>query len=215
MLIKRIFKYFFLIFFILFALYFFISNILLFLPCHKTNISSNQKTIYIYHNIAHTEIIFKSSELEQSFLHTFGNFIPNIQKGFLAFSYGDKNFMLNTPQWKDIKLKPTLNALFLNTPALIQVGHYRAIKQDSSVVKVHISKHSYIQIQKAILNSLTYKHNQPILIIQKNYLYYFKARKPYNMFYTCNTWTGEMLENSDISISCWTPLSYQVVYGFL
>ncbi len=213
--LKLVFTYFFLTFFIFFVLYFFISNILLLIPSAKNNTSPKNSTIYIYHNIAHTEIILKTKDLEKPFLKTFQNNIDNIQNGFLAFSYGDQNFMLHTPQWKDIKLKPTLYALFFNTPAIIQVGHYSCIKQDSSVIRVKITKQSYLKIQKAILNSLVFTHEHPKLIAQKNHLYYFKAQTPYNMFYTCNTWTGNILNSANLSVSCWTPLSYQVVYGFL
>ncbi|RUM71342.1 MAG: hypothetical protein DSZ07_00665, partial [Sulfurovum sp.] len=33
----------------------------------------------------------------------------------------------------------------------------------------------------------------------------------YNLFNTCNTWTGDQLREANVSISYWTPLSSNII----
>jgi len=216
----RVIRHFILGAFFLIIFYFFLSFLLLFFPQHQTNTTDTNKTktIYIFHDIAHTEIIFPASEIIPSLQQKLQPFISNNHTGFIAFSYGDQNFMFHTPQWKDINLFITLKALFLNTPAVIRVGHYMAIRKDTSVVPLKLSKKELNALQNAILNSFTTYQNHFIYLhspLSSYGFYYFRAKQPYNLFYTCNTWSGEMLRHTHLKVSYWTPLAREVVFHFL
>ncbi len=198
--------------------YFIISHILLFFTPNTNSSTQNSRyEVSIFHDRAHTEIIIKTKDLIPTLKTKLKPFIKNLSGGYLAFSYGDQYFMLHTKRWKDLGFKTALKALLINTPAVIKVGHYNAIKKDSSIIKIHISKSVLEKLQTYILNSFKRKDDALIALNisdKERYLYYFQAKKSYNLFYTCNTYTGNILRKSGLPVSLWTPLAYQVVYHF-
>jgi uncharacterized protein (TIGR02117 family) len=221
--LSKFIHHFILTFSILFLFYFLFSFLLLLLPVQPVSHPSkikNPVTFYLFHDFAHTEIIFPAKTLIPQLKNALQPFIPGINQGYLAFSYGDEKFMLNTPKWRDMKFPLALKALFMNTPALLRIGHYPQIRHDKSVVPLTVSYKNYQQLQQNILYSFALKEHKIIPIPAKkqnftNNYFYFQAQKPYNLFYTCNTWTGDMLRHASLPLSYWTPLSYQVVFHFL
>ena len=219
----RFLRHFILTFSIFFLFYFFFSFLLLLLPVqpvsHPTKMK-NSATFYLFHDFAHTEIIFPAKTLIPQLRNSLQPFIPAVNQGYLAFSYGDAKFMLNTPKWSDMKFSLAIKALFINTPALLRIGHYSQIRHDKSVIPLSVSYKIYQQLQQNILHSFALKENSiiPISVQKQDFTdsyFYFQAQKPYNLFYTCNTWTGDMLRHASLPVSYWTPLSYQVVFHFL
>jgi len=210
-----------LFFIISILLYFFISFSLLFISpsTYKLPESSNNNcTIYLFYDLAHTEIIFKGTDLTEKVTLPLHYYISDIKEGYIAFSYGDKSFMLHTPKWSDIQLPLAIAALFINTPAVIRIGHYRNIRKDKSVIPLQLTKKSCHLLQETVMKSFAQKEHKLLAIYFPDipaYIYYFQAQKPYNLFYTCNTWTGDMLRRASLPVSYWTPLSYQVVFHFL
>ncbi len=204
-------------------LYFILSFLFLFIFPHSTHgdTAKSQKrvdTFFIYHNLAHTEIIFPAETLIPSLAQKLQPSIPALRHGYIAFSYGDEDFMFHTPEWKDLKISLALKALFLNTPAVIRVGHYTQIRADETIVHVKLPHEQYTKLQTTILQSFA-TDTQGNLIPrtypgQKNYRYYFKAKHPYNLFYTCNTWSGELLRKTGLPVALWTPLAFEVVFHF-
>ena len=214
-------KRFILILFTAIILYFTLSFLFLFIFPHSAHgdTAKSQKhidTVFIYHDLAHTEIIFPAKTLIPPLAQKLQPFIPALRHGYIAFSYGDEDFMFHTPEWKDLKISLALKALFLNTPAVIRVGHYTQIRADETIVPVKLPHEQYTKLQTTILQSFA-TDTQGNLIPrtypgQKNYRYYFKAKHPYNLFYTCNTWSGELLRKTGLPVSLWTPLAFEVVF---
>ncbi len=198
--------------------YFIISHILLFFTPNTSSLTQNSKyEVSIFHDRAHTEIIIKTKDLIPTLKTKLKPFIKDLSNGYLAFSYGDQFFMLHIKRWKELGFQTALKALLINTPAVIKVGHYNAIKKDNSIIKIPVSKKTLKKLQTNILNSFKQKDHSLITLStsdKERYLYYFQAKKAYNLFYTCNTYTGTILRNSNLPVSLWTPLAYQVVYHF-
>jgi len=146
----------------------------------------------------------------------FPNLLKGQNYGYLAFSYGDKEFMMKVPTWSDVKLGITLKSLFTNTPGLLRVGHYGGINKEDSV-KITLSKLCLEKLQKSILNSFSEKNNK----FQRYFdhykhpkVFYFQAKKSYNLFNTCNTWTGDRLRDAGLKVSYHTPFAQQVIYPY-
>ncbi len=213
--------YFILSLFTLLSFYFIISSSLLFFPAntlqhHQTQ--SDTRIFYIFHDFAHTEIILEAKDLIPELKRSLQPFISDITKGYIAFSYGDEAFMFQTPRWRDIQISLALKALFINTPAVIRVGHYPSIRHDKTIITLKIDNRRLQILQHAILQSFMQKQGCLIPLRHypdNRYIRYFRARKPYNLFYTCNTWSGDMLRSAALPLSSWTPLSFQVVFHFL
>ena len=173
-------------------------------------------TFFIYHDPAHTEIIFPAQTLISPLAQKLKPFIPALHRGYIAFSYGDEDFMLHTPEWKDLKISLALKALFLNTPAVIRTGHYTQIRADDTIVPVQLPHEQYTKLQTAVLESFAADEEGKLIPRtcpgQKNYDYYFRAKHPYNLLYTCNTWSGELLRKTGLPVGLWTPLAFEVVF---
>jgi uncharacterized protein (TIGR02117 family) len=204
-----------LLLFIPILFYIFLSFLLLLLPT-KSHCTKGTKTIYIYADAAHTEIMIPVKYFEKLYKKEFPNLLKNQNYGFLAFSYGDEEFMMKVPSWDDIDYKIALKSLFTNTPALIRVGHYYGIDKENSV-KVSLSSECLENLNKSILNSFA-KNDDHNVRFYDHYkhpkVFYFQAKRSYNLFHTCNSWTGDRLREAGLKASYLTPFAQQVVYPY-
>jgi len=180
----------------------------------KTQGGEQTKDIYLYQDKMHTEIIIKISDFKKDFLKFFPNLLRNQSNGYLSFSYGDEEFMMKVTSWDKIELKITLTSLFLNTPALIRVGYYQNINKEN-LINVKLSEQSLIKLKKSILDGFLVENKKLIRYkdAYQNYdTFYFKAKKSYNLFHTCNNWSSKRLIDAGIKSSYLTPFAGQVVY---
>ena len=202
-------------------LYFIISFLLLFFPAKSSftfDHADRHRTLYLFHNFAHTEIIFPADTLSEKFKGILAPFFERSDQGYFAFSYGDESFMLYTPRWRDTNPVLACRALCLNTPGVIRVGHYPAIRHDSSVIALPADAMTLQKVEENIRKSFRYENNHPVAVPTPRYnpyIRYFKASRPYNLFYTCNTWSGEILRKAGYPVSYWTPLAFEVVFPFV
>ena len=181
---------------------------------NQTKIDNKKiKTIYLYYNIMHTDIILNIKDTNYNWQKLLPQLLKNRTRGYISFGWGDQETYIDSPLWSDLKLFTALKALFLNTPSLIHLNYYCNINRSSNIKRVEVSKNQYKHIEEGILNSFGEK---PIFF-HKGYwesdLFYHSPYK-YNLFNTCNTWTGDILRESNITMSYWTPLSYCVVNFF-
>lgn len=196
-------------------LYIIFTFILVLFPSEKL-CEDETKTIYIYHDLVHTEIMIPVRYFEKEYKEQFPNLLKGKNYGYLTFSYGDKEFMMKVPTWNDIDLGITLKSLFTNTPALLRVGHYHDVNKKKSI-KINLSKTCLEKLQKSILSSFLQqdKHFQRYFDHYKHpKVFYFYAKKRYNLFHTCNSWTGDRLREAGLKASYLTPFAQQVIYPY-
>ena len=198
-------------FLILIALYFLTAHIFTLFPSKKYNMNGQvKKEIFILYNKMHSDIILKTNSLN-IFSKNYLNDVIQNRDGYLAFGWGDKETYLNTPTWNEIKLSTTVKALFINTPSVIHVQFYKEIKKFKNLKIVKVSYKQKELLIENIFNSFNIENiNKIDKGYGKNDLFYPSIDK-YNLFNTCNTWTGKKLRESNISISYWTPFSYNVI----
>ncbi len=193
--------------------YFFISFLIQLFPS-SDRCEKGGDYFYVYSSDIHTEIIFDIKQDKKLFLKNFPNLLKGQTEGYLAFSYGDKDFMMKIPDWDHIKVPIALKALFTNTQALMRVGHYYRIYLNK-VTKVEISHECKKRLLKNIFAEFILKNNRFVHFrdnLGDNNTFYFLAKKPYNLLRTCNSWSGDILRESGFSMGYWTPLAVQVGY---
>jgi len=195
-------------FILLLALYFAIAYTLSFFPTRNIQ-SEKTQTIYILYNKMHSDIVFKLNSTTQKWSKILPTLIKN-QEGYIAFGWGDKETYINTPTWDDLSISTTLKALFIDTPSLMHVTHISNLQKYQNIKKIKVSKEQLIAIENTVLKSFNLQTNQHYKAYSNNDLFYPSNYK-YNIFKTCNTWTGDTLRDANISISYWTPLSDNVV----
>jgi len=205
--IKIFFKVFLLIMVII-TFYFTTAFLFSFFPT-KGSETPKTATIYILYNTMHSDIALKLDSTNEAWDEVLATVIKN-KRGYIAFGWGDKETYINTPTWDELSISTTLKALFINTPSLIHVSHLSNINSYQNIKKINISKKQLIALEKHILKSFNFKKNQHYKAYKNNDLFY-PSHHQYNLFNTCNTWTGDRLRDANISVSYWTPLSQNVV----
>jgi hypothetical protein len=173
------------------------------------------KEFYIYEDNIHTEIIIKTKYFKK-LSQNFPNLLKYNQDGYIAFSFGDKDFFMEVETWQDIKIGIALKSLFLNTPALIRVSHFKNINKEVCI-KVNISDKNLNSLKNSIFDTFKTKNNNFIRYndhYNKAYTNYYLSNESYNLFYTCNSWTGERLKDANLPQPFITPFTQQVIYPF-
>ena len=167
-----------------------------------------KEKVYILYSDVHSDIVFNLENISEEWIKNLP-ILKNKKQGYIAFGWGDKDTYLNTPTWDDIKISTSFKALFLNTPSLMHITYYPNINYFQGVKSISITKEQSKKMKKSILKSFNFKEK-----IYKGYGYndlFYSSPFKYNLIYTCNTWTGDILRKSNIKMSYWTPFSNNVI----
>lgn len=169
--------------------------------------------ISVTYGLAHTNILIDLSQASTQWHQLLPELVPN-KEGLLLIGWGDRETYQSTPTWADLKVWVAFKALFVHTPSVL---HVRYLPYSSSlldpVISLEISAVMAKKIESNILNS--FKDNVPVMLSSgygnSDRFYYSKGS--YHLFNTCNTWTGDVLRQSGVEISAWTPFSYNVIHS--
>ncbi len=197
------------------VLYFAISHTLTYFVSDVKIGGKKDRSIYLYTGkeglFSHSEIIlnikdFTKEELDLFKKRTLGGV------NWLSFSYGDRDFMMDEGGFEDIDYILGAKSLFLDTPALMKVGFFYDFARDLTT-KIDLNSTQLKNLKSSIIKSFKtdgYNFIEYNATIYNPDFSYFEARKDYNLFHTCNSWSGEMLRAAKIKMSPWTPLAYQI-----
>jgi uncharacterized protein (TIGR02117 family) len=138
------------------------------------------------------EIAGPLSELEQSF--------PGVQ--FLTFGFGERQFLLA----RRATLGGMLRALFPSRSALLMTA--LAAAPDAAfgaqhVVALHISRDGLARIEAALWQQLEKSPTgAPVMLADGPYpgSVFYAVRGTYDLFYTCNSWTAQMLRTGGLPV---------------
>lgn len=134
---------------------------------------------------------------------------------YISIGWGDKGFFLDTPTWADFKFSTALKATFGLSTTAMHVSYKRnKPKQSDSCKKLIISKEQYKKLIVYILSSFKTENKKTILINHAGYTSYdkfYEGEGTYNMFNTCNVWTGNGLRYIEVNIGAWTPFQGGVI----
>ena len=188
-----------------------IAHILIFFPKRdKIPNSLKNRTLYIYYDAMHSDIIIDINRSQINWKKFFPKLLNDKHIGYLEFGWGDRETYLNTPSWSNLKLSTALKALFINSPSLIHVIYYNNIDDFSHIKKINITDTQYMEVERKILESF----GDRVTFVSHGYWgidNFYQSIYQYNIFNTCNRWTGDILRESNITMSYWTPLSYMVI----
>ncbi len=199
-------------------LYFLISHLLIYLPCRSDGVPDQQEksiNIYLYAPengfFSHSELIVPLSLFELSDPIIKG-IAKGMKRGYLALSYGDRAFMEDEGGFERINYPLAIKALLLPTPSLMKVALMRDFDK-SQTVAFALTPSKAEALRQALLESFQLQNAKliPYKSPKLNHAFdYYEAKVPYNLFYTCNSWSGRMLWRAGVCVSPWTPLGYQL-----
>ncbi len=197
------------------------SALLMFFPVNDSVVyhKTDKPAIALTHDLAHVNILIDLSQSSTPWQ----TLVPDIvsqRRGYLLVGWGDRQTYLSTPSWSDLSLGVASQALLYNTPSAL---HLRYLPEKdrlrATVTPLWVSETVSRRIEEAIVHYFATgegeQTNTPVLLAPGydagDRFYY--AQGKYNLFHTCNSWVGEVLRQSGVPVSRWTPFSYNVVYS--
>jgi uncharacterized protein (TIGR02117 family) len=169
------------------------------------------KEIYISTNGVHLDIILPVYEINYNLLNQLD---ISANTRFVAFGWGDKQFYINTPEWKDLTFPIAFKALFLKSETAMHVTHYK--QGYPSWNRIVICPQQMETLNRYILKSFAREENGNILKIPitgygDNDTFY-NATRSFSLFRTCNVWVNNALKEAGIRTAVWSPFDVGVLY---
>jgi len=201
-------------------IYFLFTSLLGYIPVNRSFVSSESGIeIFIISNGVHTDMVLPiSSELiEWNTVIPYEDFRPFWKLAeYIAFGWGERGFYINTPEWKDLKIKTALKALFIPSESVMHVTLAPIPIESDYCRKVIISKEKYTLLIEYILSSFKMSDDQLAIRIPhpgySKYDLFYESEKKFHLFKTCNSWTNAGLKQAGIRTSLWTPFDKPILY---
>jgi len=194
------------------VIYFITALILSILNTHPPKLNCLPvNEIYITTNGMHVDIILPVENIDFEFLKEL-----ELQPGtkYISFGWGDKQFYINTPEWKDLTFKTAFIALFLKSETAMHVtGYYQ--KYDSWK-KLNLCNSQLDTLKHYIENSFRRNDMGNLQKIDVPGYYkidaFYDARGSFSLFRTCNVWAGKALKVIGVETAVWSPFDFGILY---
>jgi uncharacterized protein (TIGR02117 family) len=202
------------------AAYFVVAFVLVLFPTH-TQLSDEAVAVnaFVYSNGVHTDLVFpiKAQGVNWSLTFPVQHLAsPPDDAGYIAIGWGDREFYLNTPRWQDLTAGRALQALSGSGRTLLHVSYLREADLQSGMHALALSTRQYATLVNYVERSLVRSDAGPGVNVPGPHYgahdAFYEANGTYNLFTTCNTWTGRGLAQAGVKVSVWTPLASQVVW---
>jgi len=207
---KKIFKW--IIYFLLIPIMYLIISLILssIIIDRKLNDENSDKLIYLNTNGVHLDIVIPIKNVDSLVLS--GIKYKQNEK-YLSFGWGDENFYINTPTWKDLTFSNAFKAMFLKSPTLMHLTRYKS--ELSDWIEIKISKTELQKLNSYLLNTFKTNENGKKIIL-KNQGYsstddFYKAKGSYSCFKTCNSWVNSGFKESGLTSCLWTPFDFGLI----
>ncbi len=202
------------------VIYLLVAVLLTVFPVNRDALVLNDGVeITIWSNGVHTDYILpiKSEDIDWREYFPFSHFRKvHSSVTHIAFGWGDKGFYLETPTWSELKISTAFNALFMMGSSAMHVTYIKKPKYSENGRRIFISSSQYTKLARYILNSFqTDSNNQRILIENQGYWdndAFYEAKGSYNIYNTCNEWTGTGLRKIGIKLGIWTPFAESIFF---
>lgn len=172
---------------------------------------------YVISNGVHTDLVLpvRSTRIDWTAVFDpgqFGHMPPDT--AFVAVGWGDREFFLNTPQWRDLTVARALGALSGTGRSLVHVTWLRREDLGAQRWRLPLDAAGHDALIRHITATLQGGVAPARPVSGASYGptdAFFEAQGAYDAFTTCNTWTGQGLRKARVPVSAWTPFAANVV----
>ncbi|QJB68604.1 TIGR02117 family protein [Parasphingorhabdus halotolerans] len=133
---------------------------------------------------------------------------PALYGSHILVGWGHAGVYRNTRYWRDLRVSDAASAIFGSDETLVHVYHltypqaYPHYRRSLKVSEVEYRKIAAAIRARFVLNDAGLP--TPSRGYGKDDLFYH-ARGHYNAFYTCNSWTSDVLRQAGVRTGRWTP----------
>lgn len=183
-------------------------------------VSTEEETIWVLSNGAHTDIIMpvKNDLFDWQNIVSQQDTRGKGQSPYIALGWGCRKFYLETPTWADLKFTTAFQAVTGQGGTLMHATFYNEIPTDEQSVSLLLSAAQYRQLVTHIAQTFVLQEGRGVLVptdaVYGDTDAFYEAKGHYQLFFTCNTWTNKMLKNSGIRACVWTPFASGVMRNY-
>ncbi len=177
------------------------------------------RTLYIYDNGVHTSLVLSRSYgdvvLDEALTQRDAFPGPSAIYPWIMVGWGDREFFLNTPYWKDLSARTAVSALWGSGKSLIHIDRLNTLPPRQNLRKIVLNEKQYAKLLKFIYPQITIGANgRPISMngYGSDDRFYVSSGRKYWALYTCNNWIGEAIANADVKTGIWTPLPFGIMW---
>ena len=178
--------------------------------------------IYIMTNGVHADIVVPARTAQKDwskqilFAHTREQ---DSLATYVSFGWGDRQFYIETPEWKDLKWSTAINAILGLNSAAIHTTFYKNLNEGIDCKKLLLSTSQYERLITYIENSFSKYIDGDFINIGPGLNYgpndsFYEAEGNYNLFYTSNTWTNDALKACGQKACVWTPFDKGIFHHY-
>lgn len=173
---------------------------------------------YVLTNGVHTDLVFplKSATIDWERYFPRKDFVAiPADAAYIAIGWGDREFYLNTPEWKDLTVARALGALSGRHATLLHVTYLSKTDLRQYAYKLVLSEKNYRALADYALASAVISQQQAVPVPDRHYGpqdAFYEARGRYSLFNTCNSWVGTGLQRAHVKVSRWTPFDTLVTW---
>jgi uncharacterized protein (TIGR02117 family) len=194
------------------ALYFVSALIFSVIKTHPPKLNCQaEKEIFITTNGVHLDIVLPVVNIGYEFLNKF-EILPGTK--YVSFGWGDKEFYINTPEWKDLTFKTAFNALFLKSESAMHVTFYPNFYSSWRTLKLCDKQLDILNsyIEESFLETNRGKFQKIAVPGYFEYDAFYEAKGSFSLFKTCNVWVNLALKEAGVETSVWSPFDFGVLY---
>ena len=167
--------------------------------------------ILVHAGMIHTAFILPVKNRDANFR----DYLP-FHTDYISVSWGDRVFFLETPTWNEFHLKNALNALFRSRGSVIHIEYLRQKPTGADYYSIKLPLDKYVLLVNYIKESFKLDdQGRPQKIVGHSYSNndeFYEAEKSFNLFHTCNVWTGDGLKTAGIKTAIWSPFTWGIQY---
>jgi uncharacterized protein (TIGR02117 family) len=128
----------------------------------------------------------------------------------IEVGWGDREFYLNTPEWRDLRASTALLALSGRGSTVLHVQFMAAPSMASDdALPITISVAAYQRVAAYVLGTVKLDGNGQSTNVPghhyNDYDAFYEAHGHYSAFLTCNQWTRNALDAAGVRVPMWAP----------
>jgi uncharacterized protein (TIGR02117 family) len=189
------------------GLYFAAAGVLSHVPVnHDWREPADGVTIYLASNGIHTGIVVPVTSAGMDWrgrVRTSDLPDPKLAGPWLLFGWGDREFYVNTPTWKDLRPGTALSAVFGSGQTLVHVDHFGDFYADADMRPLRLTTEEYRRLSDFI--ERTFADSREVVPGYGPRDVFYAAKGRYSIFRTCNVWTGDALKYAGVQTAVWSP----------
>ncbi len=131
----------------------------------------------------------------------------------VAFGWGDRDFYVSTPRWRDLRPMTVVNAAIGSDETVMYVERIAEPRPAPHVRRILLRPEEYARLVAFIRDSFDTGRLgiAPAQPGYANHDSFYTARGRYTALNTCNAWTGRALRSAGVRLGLWTPFSVTVM----